>query len=324
MKLKVDVVKQDILIDRGENRFYLVNCAALSFHKSLIGISELKALESSNSYAPYTGGLRISRAMSAYYSVYHLFVSMILLDEEYDLKVKTNKKEKKEIVDGYLDIRVSTSDLNNELETPEAWNNASKLEQDIATRITHTQVKDYCVYLRKKIQGEILNPPFGVLYEYFVKVLEDPKTSVKGLYEKICYIRDRVLYRPSYVIGEESNFIHTSAYIKSEIDNLPRADELYNVVVETYKQMLYSVGDSKIFREFFRCLWMERINELEENVRVLGYTNEDIEKYRTKFISLEEHLSFSTYITHLMEIVDRERLSHDYDMFWEPLLKITP
>jgi hypothetical protein len=87
MDLKVEIDDQLLIIDRIKNENYLVYCAALSFHKSLVGISELNALEMLNSN-PNGGGLRISRAMSSYYSIYHLFICMILLDKEYILKVR--------------------------------------------------------------------------------------------------------------------------------------------------------------------------------------------------------------------------------------------
>jgi hypothetical protein len=75
MKLKVENIKKAnaYKINREENKSYILYCAALSFNKSLVGISELKALETcSKSIA--AGGLRMSRALSSYYSVYHLFV----------------------------------------------------------------------------------------------------------------------------------------------------------------------------------------------------------------------------------------------------------
>jgi hypothetical protein len=239
-------------------------------------------------------------------------------------QVRTNKEEKKKIKDGHLNIAVLTSELNSDLETPEAWNRARLLEQDISTKINHTQIKDYCAFLREKNdKGELVSPAYNILYENFVKVLADEKTSLKGLYEKVCYVRDRVLYRPSFAIGEEEAFIHTSNQLRAEIENLPDSNDIYFVITEIYKELISSAKDKNIFRKFIRLLWTDRIEESEVNVKRLGYTTNDIEKYKMNGNGNEIPLSFSPYITHLMELVNRERLEHDYECYWMPLYNLT-
>ena len=126
------------------NTVYIANCAALAFHKSLVGISELRALESVKDH-PTAGGLRISRALNTYYSIYHLFVAMMLLDKGFSIKLNPRKCK-----EGIIDFGVNLQELNNPEETPDAWNAAGELEQDLATNITHGSVKQYCRYLRGK------------------------------------------------------------------------------------------------------------------------------------------------------------------------------
>lgn len=79
---------KEIILERGEeNQVYIFKVASLSFHKAIIGISELKALckFSSNEIA---GGFRISKAINTYYVIYHLITFCMLMDENYNIKIK--------------------------------------------------------------------------------------------------------------------------------------------------------------------------------------------------------------------------------------------
>ena len=112
----------------------VIHSAALAFHKALIGVVQLKELESCN--------LRLPKAVITYYIVYHIFTLCMLLDEDYSGK------------------KIETFDLNalnSKSELPEEWNLQRKLEEDYATRIKHSEIKKYCVSIRKKKRQAVVN-----------------------------------------------------------------------------------------------------------------------------------------------------------------------
>ncbi|HHK5530376.1 TPA: hypothetical protein ACQUHF_004370 [Bacillus paranthracis] len=301
-----------------KNTVYIANCAALAFHKSLVGISELRSLESIKDH-PTAGGLRISRALNTYYSIYHLFVAMMLLDRGFDIKVNPRKDE-----EGIIDFGVNLQELNNPKETPDAWDAAGKLEQDLATNITHSNVKQYCRYLRRK--KDRLSASYKMLYDNFVKVEDNQNKSVKGLFEKICYIRDRAVYRPSIVYSEEGGKIHTSKDIRKEIEGLPSSEELLRMVKEIILLLQVKCKTLEEYKEkkpdplliaCFGSFSNSYFGEEEQHVRNLGYTDEDIEEFKN---INQDALGFQSHITHLMELVNRERLRKDHADIWKELL----
>lgn len=173
----------------------IISSAALAFHKAIIGISQLDMIEKMESDS--VSICRLPKAVLTYYILFHLFTICMLLSDNY------RAKEKEEKYIGTLD------DLNSPLETPEQWNRQQQLESDYATRIKHGNIKSYCNTLRKK-DYNLLNPIEKILFDNFVQAPPDDSTPcIKGLYEKVCYIRDRVIYRPSIVPLKEGGFRHT-------------------------------------------------------------------------------------------------------------------
>jgi hypothetical protein len=319
MKIKVidDKKNNAFIIDRSYNQAYYLNCASLSFHKSLVGLSELRALEE-NSKACGAGGLRMSRALSTYYSVYHLLICMILLDSGYELRMKRTSYLKERLVDGYLDIGVDLEMLNDPSELPEVWKRAGTLEQDLASMITHTQVSAYCKHLRDAgDRGRHLPDHLRLIYSNYARTLPDHNKSIEGLYDKLCYIRDRSIYRPSIVLSQEGEIIHTSLNIRKEIENLPDSKDLYAVI----KDVLQAIVDQedKYLNSFVRILWLDHTIDSWENVTSLGYAVEDVKRLKNH----SDQLSFATYVTHLMELVDPDRIHKDLNDFWNPLREIS-
>ncbi|MDZ4567226.1 hypothetical protein [Bacillus cereus] len=307
------------ILNKEDNNRYIANCAALAFHKSLVGISELRALESVKDHST-AGGLRISRAVSTYYSIYHLFVAMMLLDKNFDIRLNPKKCK-----DGSIDFGVNEENLNNPEETPKAWKDASELEQDLATSITHGNIKFYCHELRKR--KDKLTVPYKLLYNNFVKA-DNRDKSVAGLFEKVCYIRDRAVYRPSIVYSHGGKEIHTSQDIRKEIEGLPSSGYLLSRVKEIILGLnvktkygsleeFVKKNDNLLVKSCFYHFSHAHFCEDEKYIKSLGYTAEDIEKFR---YTDQEPLSFNTHITHLMELVDRERLRKDHDEIWADLL----
>jgi hypothetical protein len=64
---------QDTVID---------HCVALAFHKALIGVSQLNAIESAIQIKEF-GQFRQSKAIITYYIVYHVFVACMLKSKYY-------------------------------------------------------------------------------------------------------------------------------------------------------------------------------------------------------------------------------------------------
>jgi hypothetical protein len=178
--MKLKTLNNTSILDRNDmnNRAYLSRCAALSFHKAIIGLTELNALEvfSEN---PISGGFRISKAINTYYIIYHMFCSLMLLDVNYEYTVKKYKSQ-----NGYIEFYVNECDLNDVSQLPQIWDNCKDYESDLSCLISHSDIKKYCQKLR-------MNPPstdneYTILYNNFVYADNDkPNESIKGLYEKI-------------------------------------------------------------------------------------------------------------------------------------------
>jgi hypothetical protein len=218
-------------------------------------------------------------------------------------------------------MSVDAEKLNSLSEKPETWAELRDIEQDISTMITHYQIGKYCSALREKGDNNLLPEYLNLIYQNFVKTLPDKNVSINGLYEKLCYIRDRSVYRPSYVIDENNVMIHISLNIRSEIENLPKSNELYIIIIEILEAI---VKEKDIYlNSFLRILWIDHVSETKEHVIDLGYNENDIEILKYKYSFEQNELSFSTYITHLMEPADRERTISDVENILNPLREIS-
>ncbi|MDY7993094.1 hypothetical protein UY286_19955 [Paenibacillus polymyxa] len=300
------------------NMVYLCSCSALSFHKSLIGLSELRALESVKDVES-AGGLRISRAVLTYYSVYHLFISLMLLDERFNLKVP-----KRLCSNGIVNLGVNFNDLSDPSELPNVWNEFKLLEQDLSTLITHTDVKEYCDCLRE--ESEKLDEVFRILYNNFIFADENkPNESIKGLYEKLCYVRDRAIYRPSNVIDVEGGYIQTSKYVRKEIDELPDSAYIFDAIRKIYREILIksNIKGRSMYKSFYSLLWVSHVFETVEEVKKLGITDSEIDKLRFMKSFNADELSFSSYISQLIELVNTNRLFSDLEDFWNELIRMS-
>lgn len=198
-------------------------CAALAFHKSLIGLSQLNASErvSGQDSSMYGDG---ARGIYTYYVVYHLFCACMLITPSEFAGMKF--KEPAEVTDEQID---------NPSECPEQWDRGKEYEADWATKITHGQIKDFCKKRREKQQDWKVNIPYLVpLYDYFVDDTGADKRCIPAMYEKLCYIRDRVIYRPSNVITTSGRSVQTSAQLGKELRSLPESEQLYRIIKKIY------------------------------------------------------------------------------------------
>lgn len=289
------------------NKKYLSSVAAMAFNKALFGISELKALET-YSKEKESGGLRLSKAINTYYIIYHLMSLCMLLDKNYEIKI--NKIDP--IKGGPLEV--DCIELNKSDESPARWKEQRFIEDDLATLIGHKHIKDYCELARKQ---NIQSPIKKLFYKNFISI-----RSKLILYEKICYIRDRSVYRPTVLLDKKTGeYIQTSADVRDEIDNLPGWNTLYQFVTELHNQILYLSTTYKDYRfkYFLSYLWNGTpIKEKREFLTKIGWTDNDIDTYS---VGNCKDLAFSGYIAHLMEISDIDRVREDINIIWNPLRK---
>jgi len=306
--------KKTLVFDRTDtnNEEYLVQVASLCFHKALFGISELKALEGFLKHKR-AGGFRMSKAINTYYVIFHLMTLCMLLDEDYVLVFK------KKLDNGKVPLEVNERLLNSSNDTPTRWNKQRDLEKDMASMIDHSEIKKYCEGLRNSGDFSEL---IRIVYEHFVS------TKCKFLcYEKICYIRDRIIYRPTLVIDDiNGDEILTSADVREEIDTLPNFKQLYDFVNQLHSKIIQLYQKSwdnnvvNIYSRLLAFLWRGfPVYEDRQHLIDLGWTEQDIEAYRSKVTGT--NLAFDSYISHLIEIVDIERMSIDIEEIWLPLKK---
>lgn len=206
--------------DNWINQSDIAHCAALAFHKSLIGISELSLVEDAGT--PF----RFAKAIQTYYPVYHLFVCSMLLDNDYELRLNRGMLPER--------YEVEKSELNNQSDLPEQWNKGRELEQDLASLIQHANIRRYCEKARKNPEG--LRPYASSLYAAFIESDGNPKHKcTPGLFEKLEYIRDRAVYCPTHIVYKDGGYAQTSYDVRKEIEGLPSSKDLYNTLFSFLK-----------------------------------------------------------------------------------------
>jgi hypothetical protein len=243
----------------------------------------------------------------------------MLLDERFNLKVP-----KRLCSNGIVNLGVNFNDLSDPSELPNVWNEFKLLEQDLSTLITHTDVKEYCDCLRE--ESEKLDEVFRILYNNFIFADENkPNKSIKGLYEKLCYVRDRAIYRPSNVIDVEGGYIQTSKYVRKEIDELPDSAYIFDVIRKIYREILIksNIKGRSMYKSFYSLLWVSHVFETVEEVKKLGITDSEIDELRFMKSFNADELSFSSYISQLIELVNPNRLFSDLEDFWNELIRMS-
>lgn len=307
--------KEYILIRESEsnNEFYISLVAGLSFHKALFGISELKALEKV-SESENSGSLKMSMAINTYYVVYHIITLIMLIDEDYPITIKRKPNQ-----EGLIPLEVSRESLNREGESPEEWDELKFLESDIASQITHAQIKKYCREVRSNYENK--SEPVKIVYEAFIS-----EQSNIILYEKLCYMRDRVIYRPTFVLADEIGElpILTSLDARKEIEALPSWRDLYQLVSNLYESLLKIVKESEkqtldFYEKLIHYMWYWRVEESEQYLNSLGWTEEDVTNYGESIAFEEDKVVLPSYLAHLVEIVEVGRIRQDIKELWEPL-----
>lgn len=292
---------------------YISHCAALSFHKSLIGLSELRELEKFRGVKK-SNNLGMSRAIATYNTIYHIFVAVMLLDGKYEIEIA-----KKHIRNGVYDIRIEREKLNSSCELPRTWEKAGVYEQDLSTTITHYKIKNYCKKLREE-ENNFYFKYVQILFDNFVRINDNSEKSISGLFEKVCYVRDRTLYRPSYVVDMNTDIIQTSLDVAKEINGLPDSDELYHILSSIHTALIehYVKENSIFFKFFFISLWDNFISEDYEYLVELGFSDSAIYQVLSTDFELNK-INIATYTAQLIEVACAERTIRDIKQLWNPL-----
>ncbi|HAY73727.1 MAG TPA: hypothetical protein DCY31_07825 [Ruminococcaceae bacterium] len=289
------------------------NCAALAFHKSLIGLSQLNALER---VAGQGGFMYGARGIYTYYVVYHLFCSCMLITPPEIVNIKFEEPE--EVTDEQID---SPS------EAPAQWDKGRDYEADWATKILHKQIKKFCKEVRKidRQNWEAIAPYLVPLYKYFVDDTNSEEQCIPAMYEKLCYIRDRIIYRPSDVITTSGRNVQTSAQMGKEVRSLPGSARLYQIIGEIYSKILSCMEQERKTGEYGPCMqmldemWRGRVEENINDLCELGH-----KKRRLQILGQregEDRYSYQTYVSHMLEIESIDFIRIYRKEYWLPLEK---
>lgn len=293
-----------------EKRKAQLQCAALAMHKTIIGIMRLDELEEAASRTGISEFLD-ARAICTYYSIYHLFAACMLMSDE-------STKNRK------WDFSASDEEIDSEEETVDTWNTAKKNEQDWATMIKHGQIKSFCEKIRKNKESLCENKPYLIpLYDNFI---DDTLTAGKcktALYERLCYIRDRSIYRPSFVITKSGRSVQTSRCMGVEIRSLPKAADLFRIVSQIYDGF---IAEYECENKSGECAWLlhymwtanlvtckiEDLTELGHKVDQLKWIG-DIDRED------EKKMCFSSYEVQLLETESVNNIIKYEEKYWLPL-----
>lgn len=281
-------------IDRTQD----LACATLAINKAIIGIAELSLAEKAAKRHRY-GAFRYSKAIQTYYAAYNIMASYMIL---------TNQicKETKKDYDSVDPVK-----LNSEDESPETWEGQRKLEQDLSTLIGHSGIRKQCRKMRGWDPDE-LDPLEKLIWDTFVV----PGSPL--LYEKICYIRDRTIYRPSYVISTEGTPLQTSMYVRKEIDSLPNSHYLF-AFMQRYLKAVLQQKDIDFLTLHIHLTECRVINSTEYLVS-LGIGDKDIRKLKNNQLIREDN-SMPSYICQLLELEPVNIVIKLYKAFWGPIIE---
>ena len=309
-------VKPRDIIDDGNGKFIfsrsgwsnmgdIVECAVLAFHKALIGVSELSLVEEMEEH---THSLRMCQAVMTYYAVYHLFTCAMLLDSHYEIKLDD------------LEYYKNKKKVNDPSELPGQWNDSKKLEQDLASSIGHADIKRYCKQMRKLVdKGIKLTNRNKVLYKsYVIDELDKENHCIPGLYEKLAYVRDRAIYRPTYILFDDGNPAQTSKDVRKEINSLPKSSFIYNTIMQFFKAALMDKNDEVVedFLHILTHVGMQQVNCRSKIVKRYSYDWQTIESMGGS----EKGQSAPNFICQMIELFEQDDTVRFYKKYWEPIL----
>lgn len=293
--LKKNEKKYVFYREHDSNRGDIAGSAALALHKSIIGICGLHSLEQAEQNLKVH--FRQQRAVQTYYIIYHLFTCCMLLDESYAIVFSSRK-------DGQINYGSELAELRRMPEKPEEWNLRKNKEMDLAVRIKHGDIKQYCE--EKRNNNNQLPPFLQAIYNAFIC----DNCSIFP-FEKADYIRDRAIYRPSFIATKTGIPIQTSMNVRTQIDSLPRSEKLYEIVC-TFLNDVWSIPGDKYY-PFVMQLINSRVSCPTEYAKGLEYSWEQLSEAGGS--EIDE--SVPSWVCQMMELYSPEELQFYYDRYWK-------
>lgn len=279
--------------------------AALAMHKAIIGVCQLEELEkhSEHGFAEF----RAAKAISKYYIVYHLFTCCMLLDPDFQIRFYESIED--------FSYGVDPDRLTSESHSPDDWRLRKQLEEDLAVGITHGAIKSYCARLRR-YRHKSAPQYVKILYSNFVD-----QNTAKVLFEKISYIRDRSIYRPTHVVTKDNGDYQTSKHVRNQIDGLPNSSELFEILRKMHLQICRSVTweNGDLLTAYAMRFAQENVICGTDYPLALGYTWELLEKMGGD----EGEGSVPTFLCQLMELVSPKAAICFYEKYWSKLIEQT-
>jgi hypothetical protein len=200
----------------------------------------------------------------------------------------------------------------------------------MSTIITHKDAKSYCDSLRKKKKdGKAFVKYEDVIFDAFIDdTLDADGKCIRGLYEKVNYVRDRVIYRPSLVVASNGALFQTSKDVRKEIDSLPDSQWLYSVVKETIASIIALIpkekGDTNLFWWILYVFYIPRNDRDCSELKDLGHSEDDIRRItkecdEARYYEDKGVLCVSHNISHLLELESIEIIIKWHKRYWVPL-----
>ena len=185
----------------------------------------------------------------------------------------------------------------------------------MASSIQHSNIRWYCETARKN-PGR-LRPYTSILYRAFIGSDGNPAHKcIPGLFEKLEYVRDRAIYRPTHVIYTDGRFAQTSYDVRTEIEGLPSSKDIYNTLFAFYKEIVSLPDPSEIESLFLYYLKTDSVDCREEIVERLGYSWTTIEQMGGN----KAENRVPSFLCQMMELFDEAESLRFYKNYWEKII----
>ena len=152
-----------------------------------------------------------------------------------------------------------------------------------------------------------------VLYNTFIG-----KKSIL-LYEKAAYIRDRSIYRHSYVPGLSDNMIQTSLEVRKQDDSLPDSKALYSIICSIHKAICLQYAKEQYKEYVYYYLHFNQVDCKELYAENLGYSWDALEEMG----GYRNHESVNSAIAQMMELYPQDTTLAFYRKYFKPLIDWT-
>jgi hypothetical protein len=109
--------------------------------------------------------------------------------------------------------------------------------------------------------------------------------------------------------------------VREEIDDLPNSSELFEIIIDIYiKIKKKAIENDAYSHSFIFCLWNDVIQDNNEYLISLGYTQEEINILAYSYNSGE--IGLNSYLCQYIEIANKERVFDSLNQYWNHLKSI--